>query len=117
MGLKSWWQKRQEEIAKSDIDAFLKKDLQDYRQSYIEYRKALVRRYFPRPGQDLLVQKAAFLDEYSVREREFRRDYMSWHEKSVIGAKCSRDIVEGARFLGQKKWREMVKLSQKTKTR
>ena len=117
MGLKSWWQKRQEDIAKSDIDTFLKKDLQERHQSYIEYRKILARRYFPRKGQDLLTQKQAFLREYSVREQEFRRDYMSWHEGSVIGSKCSRDVVEKARFLGQKKWCEMMKLAQKSKLR
>ena len=117
MNLKSWWKKRQETMARDDIDVFLKKDLQGYAQSYIEYRKLLARKYFPRIGEDLLAQKEAFLKEYSVREEDFRKDYMRWHEGNLVGCKCSRDVVEKARFEGQNKWHEMVKMAQKMKTR
>ena len=112
MSLKTWWQKRREILAREDVEYFLDEYLNEYTQPYDRYRKEIARRYFPRKGKDLLAQKESFIRAYSIREKEFRDDYMSWgnNDCKPLACRYSDIVVQTARFEAHKKWAEMMRI-------
>ena len=117
MKLKLWWQKRQETMAKDEVDFFWKEYLRGCKQSPAEYRKTLARQYFPRVGQDLLAQKENFLREYAVHEHEFRRNYVTKNRSDAFVCQYSLGIEEKARLVGHQKWCEMMRQFQNQKSK
>ena len=119
MKLKLWWQKRQETLAKDEVDFFWKEYLKGCVQSPAEYRKIIARRYFPMVCQDLLAQKESFLREYAIHEHEFRSGYVAKNRSDAFVCRYSLKIEEKARLAGHQKWRDMVRQFriQQSKTR
>ena len=120
MGLKTWWIKRQETLAKEELCFFLEAYLKEYQQSPTVQRKAIARQFFPRAGQDLLRQKELFLREYSIHEHEFRKKYLIKKKSDHFMCRYSLEIEEKSRLAAHKKWREMIcqfQNNQKSKTR
>ena len=109
MGLKTWWQNRQETLAKDEVDFFWKEYLKGCVQSPTEHRKSAARTYFPRAGQDWLAQKEGFLNEYAIHEHEFRINYLVKNRSDELICRYTLKMEEAARLAGHQKWCDMVR--------
>ena len=120
MGLKNWWQKRLETLAKEELNAYWEAYLMGYKQSPAIQRRILARQSFPRVGQDLLMQKEFFMDGYSIYEHEFRKNYLLERQSDKLACRYSLELEEKARLDAHRKWCEMLcqfQKNQKSKTR